>query len=79
VQQATQLQFDFEALYAAEEELLRPEEVARILTISSKTVARKRLSGELAYIQISGTRFRYLKRDVLNLLKSRYKKDDYLN
>jgi excisionase family DNA binding protein len=79
VQQATQLQFDFEALCALEEPILRPEEVARILTISSRTVARIRLSGGLPYIQVGNKRFRYLKKDVLDYLKSRYRKDDWLN
>lgn len=77
--QAQQLTFDFKEYFRLDEELLTPIEMARKLRISTKTLARKRLAGEIAFVEISPRTFRYPKQDGVEYLESRYRRNDWLN
>lgn len=70
---------DFNAMFAGDDDLLTPEEVANKIRVSRKTVARKRLAGEFEFVEISPRIFRYPKKSIAAYLNSRYQKNSYLN
>jgi excisionase family DNA binding protein len=76
---AVQLQFDFERLLAPEQDLLKPGEAARLLTIDPMTLRRYRRDGKIRFIKYGDSTFRYLKHDIIEFLKTRYTRTDYIN
>lgn len=69
---SVQLEFDWESLAAGLDDLLTTREAARLAGVADRTMRQYRAEGKIAAIKYSTQNYRFLKRDVLLLMRRSY-------
>ncbi|MCB1201331.1 MAG: helix-turn-helix domain-containing protein [Leptospiraceae bacterium] len=68
----SQLEFDWEGLARGMDDLLTPAEAASLIRVAPRTLRRWRQEGRIPAIGYTQSSYRFLKRDVLQLMQSSY-------